>query len=153
MTSDVKTCREWDSLAVAAHLMWDNDCGCVPVVDSERRVIGTVTDRDIAMATYHQGAAPAFISVGTVMRRDAFSCSPDDSLEDAQKQMRTHQVRRLHVVGREGHIVGILSLNDVARHAVRDDRAIVRQQNAEDLARTLATICEPRSSKSLERRA
>ena len=55
MTRDVRACSVHDSLNAAARVMWENDCGCVPIVDSQGRLVGIVTDRDICMATYTQG--------------------------------------------------------------------------------------------------
>jgi CBS-domain-containing membrane protein len=55
MTRDVESCHPDDSLDRAAQLMWDNDCGCVPVVDEKQRVHGIITDRDICMSAYTSG--------------------------------------------------------------------------------------------------
>ena len=56
MTTNVRKCFTSDSLATAAHLMWDHDCGCVPVLNEQARVVGMLTDRDICMAAFFQGA-------------------------------------------------------------------------------------------------
>jgi CBS domain-containing protein len=147
MTRDVKTCQQTDPLSVPAELMWTNDCGAIPVVDSDMRVVGMITDRDIAMATYLQQAAPGFVSVSTAMSPVVHSCRPDDSVEAAERIMRTRQVHRLPVTELDGRLVGILSLNDIARATAREKRPRERQVSAEQLTTTLAAICEPRQSR------
>ena len=69
MTRSVGTCRPTDTLSSAAQLMWERDCGCVPVVsdDGSNRVVGMLTDRDICMAAHFRGASPGALPVGQVM--------------------------------------------------------------------------------------
>jgi CBS domain-containing protein len=95
MTQDVRTCRPGDSLSVAAQLMWDGDCGCIPVVtdDGSKRVIGMVTDRDICMATHFRGRAPRGVPVGEVMSTAVRAVGPSEELADAEAIMRDAQVR------------------------------------------------------------
>jgi len=146
MTRDVKTCTADDSLDVAARAMWENDCGCVPVVDADGGVIGMLTDRDICMAAYTQGAALSALQVGPSMATTVYSCKPKDSPATAENLMRTHRIRRLPVIGANGRLVGILSLNDLAREAGRvhsgKSKAAVQ---ARDVSDTLAAICTPRA--------
>ena len=146
MTRDVKTCRPEDMLDVPARMMWDHDCGCIPVVDESERVVGMITDRDICMATYTQGMAPPALRVSNAMSRQVHACRPEDSVGVAEKIMREHRVRRLPVVTENGNLVGILSMNDLAREAVREHVPPRRDVSAEGLIGTLAAICEPRVS-------
>jgi len=74
MTRNAKTCQPHESLNRAAQLMWEGDIGCIPIVDEANRVVGMVTDRDIAMATYLQGRAPSDISVGAAMSKTVHAC-------------------------------------------------------------------------------
>jgi len=87
MAYEVAACRPTDSLNIAAHLMWEYDCGCVPVVDRENVVVGIVTDRDICMGAYTQGRSLHVISVQEVMGRPVISCEPDD---DTYHRGKTH---------------------------------------------------------------
>lgn len=115
-TSDVQSCSPDTNLAAAAHIMWECDCGVVPVVDENRNVIGMITDRDIAIATTTRSAAPADIPVRHVMTTgQLFSCRPDDDVRTALAAMGEHRVRRLPVTDRQNHLVGIISLNDLVR--------------------------------------
>jgi len=117
MTAPVQVCSAEDSLARAAQIMWDADCGVVPVVDGAERLQGIITDRDICMATYIRGAAPSSIRVADVMSRRVRSVSADDSLQRAIASMAEAQVHRLPVVDADGRPIGIISLADVARSA------------------------------------
>jgi CBS domain-containing protein len=116
MTSPAETCRSTDTLNRAAQIMWEHDCGAVPVVDDDGRPIATVTDRDICMATYTQGRALPDIPVSLAMSQTIVTCHKDEALSKAESLMRTQQIRRLPVVDDEGRVVGILSLNDIATH-------------------------------------
>jgi CBS domain-containing protein len=116
MSAAPVTCHPYDSLNRAAQLMWEHDCGCVPVVDDLDHVIGIVTDRDICMGAYTQGRALAEIPVASVCTHEIQTCAPSDPLDKAEGQMITHQVRRLPVTDPDGHLVGVLSVSDLARH-------------------------------------
>ncbi len=113
MTSQVAHCRPEDDDLTAARLMWENDCGIVPVVDASERVVGVVTDRDLCMAAYTRGSALDAMRVGDAMSQSVHSCRGDDSVEDALAAMRDAQVRRLPVLDGEDRIIGMLSLNDI----------------------------------------
>ena len=117
MTTNVRTCFTSDNLATAAQLMWDHDCGCVPVLNEYGLVVGMLTDRDICMAALFQGVPISGIKVSAVMSRQLFDCTSDDDLSAAETIMREKKVRRLPVLNGEGRLVGLLSLSDIARHA------------------------------------
>jgi CBS domain-containing protein len=114
---DVKSCSPDTDLATAAKIMWDGDCGAVPVVNEDRRVVGMVTDRDICIAAATRGAKPSDILAKDVMSRDLATCRLGDSVHDALNAMRVARVRRLPVVDDEERLPGIVSMNDLAMHA------------------------------------
>lgn len=145
MTRDVKTCRPEDTLDVPARLMWDHDCGCVPVVDENDHVVGMITDRDICMATYIRGAAPGALRVSDAMATRVHTCRPEDSVLVVEKIMREQRIRRLPVTAADGRLVGILSINDLSREAAREHVPPRREVSAEGLTETFAAICEPRT--------
>jgi CBS domain-containing protein len=145
MSPKVKSCLPDATLAEAARFMWDNDCGCVPVVDAGERVVGMLTDRDICMATYIQGKAPQEIPVQGVMTRSIVSCGPLETIAAAESTMRRAQVRRLPVIDPIGRLVGVLSLNDIARRA-SDGRTPAAAIGITDLTLTLAAVCRPRET-------
>lgn len=145
MTSPVLTCHAGDTLATAAALMWDHDCGAVPVVDDDGRLIGLVTDRDACMGAYTQGKRLGEIPVDTAMARRVFACHPEDPLTVAEELMQTHQVRRIPVIDADGRPIGLLSLNDLARDASRP--GVGQRGMLLTFARTLAAICRPHGTK------
>jgi CBS domain-containing protein len=129
-------------LAVAAQLMWDRDCGALPVVNESRRVVGMITDRDICMATWSQARAPNEILVSEVMSPNVIVCRPDDAISRAESIMRTNQIRRVPVIGTDHHLVGILSLADIARAAnVANKLGADSDLSGDRLVATLAEIC------------
>ena len=144
MTRDVRCCGPRDCLDAAAYGMWEADCGCLPVVDSDGagQLVGIVTDRDVCMAALFTGKPLFEIRVEDVMSRDVRSCSPDDPPEEAQAIMQEWQLRRLPVVDAGGRLVGLVSLADLARIAGqrRNKKTPVAKAT---LADTLAAICEP----------
>src|ERR1700686_1134535 len=97
MTSNVRACFKSDNLATVAQVMWDNDCGCVPVLNEEGWLVGMLTDRDICMAAFLQGMPIGEIKVSAVMSRQLFDCTSDDDLSAAEQIMREKKVRRLPV--------------------------------------------------------
>jgi len=141
MTKQVASVRATDSTAVAARLMWDCDCGAVPVLDDEGRVIAMITDRDICMAALMRDRAPSAIPVSEVMSRDLQFCGPDDNVSAAEQMMRAHQVRRIPIVDRERRPLGLLSLADIVRATDRQRGRGARQVAPEEVAGTLAEIC------------
>jgi CBS domain-containing protein len=140
MTRDVKLCHPDQSLNEAAGLMWDHACGCIPVVDQDDRVVGVLTDRDVAMAAYTQGRRLVEMPVSAAMSRQVFACHVGDSIDTAETLMRAHQVRRLPVLGFEDRIVGILSLSDIAREAERHKGAKSRDLSPDAIRSTLVAV-------------
>jgi CBS domain-containing protein len=117
MTRDVKFCHPTDSLAHAASLLWDENLGVLPVVSDDGHVLGMLTDRDICMAAYTQGATLHDLPVSIAMSRTVHACSVDDTLEGVADVVERHKVRRLPVLSAEGYLVGIVTLGDMSRFA------------------------------------
>ncbi len=115
MTSQTQTCSIDESLDKVAHLMWEHDCGCVPLVDREGRVAGIVTDRDVCMAACQKDQPLSEIPATFAAARDVVTVQPNDTIERAEALMREHEVRRLPVVDAERRPVGILSVDDLVR--------------------------------------
>lgn len=134
MVRPVRWCLPTDDLNVAARLMWEGDCGCVPVCvaddEGEPRVIGMLTDRDVAMAAYTQGRPLAEICARTAMAHEVITCRPTDPVAQALLIMQTQRLHRLPVVEAGERLVGILSLSDIARAAAQE-RAL--QSNGKDV--------------------
>lgn len=146
MCRDVKTVNMTDSLADAARIMWECDCGCVPVVNEEGRVSGIITDRDACMAAYLSGKPLRDLPVEGSMARQVMSCRPEDDILDAENVMRRAQLRRLPVTDANGRLLGMLSINDIARHAERMQNERTPGVNLRDVAMTLVAVSRPRSN-------
>jgi CBS domain-containing protein len=146
MTTDVRSCWSTEPLDRAAKLMWEFDCGSLPVLDQNGRVIGMITDRDVCMAAYTQAQLLGRIPVSRAMSSELYSCNPDEELDKVEKRMRSHQVRRLPVVDDEGHLRGVLSLADIAQRAAKDakGKAGTRQVGFAEVGETLAAVTSPR---------
>jgi CBS domain-containing protein len=144
MTEDVKYCGPETNLAAAAALMWENDCGALPIVADGEKAIGMVTDRDIAIALGTRNMQAAEIPVKEVMSGKLFAASPDEDIHAALKLMRKEKVHRLPVIDSQGKLEGILSLNDVALHAMHPNGKTTSTLNYEDVVSTLKAVCEHR---------
>jgi len=137
MTRNVHACTVHQSLNAAARIMWDHDCGCVPIVDGHGKLAGIVTDRDICMAAYTQGQPLEAIPVERAMSAHVVSCARGDDLETAHRLMRTHEIHRIPVVDSRGRPVGILSLSDLVGHSSGDHAA---PSEAVEIVATLSAI-------------
>jgi CBS domain-containing protein len=147
MRQPAVTCPSDATLDQAARLMWEYDCGIVPVVDNDGRLAGVVTDRDICMAAYTQGHPLAAIPVWTAMAKRVVALHVDDTVEQAEHLMRESQIRRLPVMDSEHRPVGIISMNDLARLADEHPRRGIDRE----LVATLAAVSRPRpNSHALE---
>lgn len=147
MTKRVLACRVDETLNEAARIMWEHDCGFVPIIESDARprVVGVVTDRDLCMAAYTRGRPLREIRIGDVMSTPVRSCRPGDSLAAAEATMREGQVHRLPVVDDGDLLQGVISLADVAREASRETRSRRHEVTATEVGETLAAIRKPRA--------
>jgi CBS-domain-containing membrane protein len=153
MTTNVRACRATDTLNQAAQQMWEGDLGCVPVLDEQSQVVGLVTDRDISMAAYTQGRPLFEIPVTSAMAKEVFSVKPKDELGSAHQIMRKYAVRRLPVVEDDGHLVGVLSMNDLVLATNRQRDRKIPELTTSDLADTMAAICQPRPTSATAAKA
>ena len=112
MTSLPESCTPDTDLAAAVQLLWDADCGVLPVVNSTREVVGVITDRDICIALGTRDQPASRIRVRDVMRTPVETCAASDDIAAALQKMKQRRVRRLPVVDDDGHLAGLLSLND-----------------------------------------
>jgi CBS domain-containing protein len=135
MTKDVRTCTPDTTVAEAAHLMWEADCGILPVVD-EGALDGVVTDRDMYIALATQNARASHLKVGAMATKTVVTCAPEDDVQAALDTMKQALVRRLPVVGPSGTLVGILSMNDILM-ATGTGKAV----KCDEVLETLQAIC------------
>ncbi len=130
-----------ESLADAAKLMWENDCGALPIIKDGRKVIGLITDRDVCMATAMRQADPSGISVEEVMSRQVYAVKAEDNVAQALQMMQEHKVRRLPVLNGEGELEGILSMNDIVLNA-KEANGKAAEIDYADVVKTYQAICQ-----------
>ena len=113
MTRDVRVASPGQSIREVARMMDEIDAGALPVGENDR-LVGMITDRDIALRAVAQGKGPD-TPVRDVMSREVKYCYEDEDLEHVAENMGDLQVRRLPVVSRDKRLVGIVALGDIAR--------------------------------------
>ncbi|HEV7473823.1 MAG TPA: CBS domain-containing protein [Pyrinomonadaceae bacterium] len=119
MTKDPACCTGDTPLAEVAKMMLDNDCGEIPVVDSQtgKVPVGVVTDRDIVCRTLAKGLNPVELTATACMSKPIVTVGPDTSLEECCRIMEEKMIRRVPVVDERGACVGIVALADIARQS------------------------------------
>ena len=116
MTREVRVCNPGQSISACARTMAEIDAGVLPVAERDR-LVGMITDRDIAIRAVAAGKGPD-TAVSEVMSRQLLYCFDDQDLDHIARSMGEARVRRLPVIDRESTLVGILSLADIAvKHA------------------------------------
>lgn len=116
MKTDIGACAPDDELVTVLLLMRERQCGWAPVVDSHGHVVGVITDRDAAMALLnHPTRGAARIAASDAMTRQVVACGPGDSIRVVLSAMASHHVRRLPVLDHNGHLQGVISIDDIIR--------------------------------------
>jgi CBS domain-containing protein len=140
MTGDPVCCTPDDSVQRAAQLMKQEDIGPILVCDSRdsKKLVGIVTDRDLAVKVVAEGRNPESTRVGDIMSRELHTCRPEDDLETALQTMQERQVRRIPVVDRQNRVVGIIAQADVA----------TRLDEANRTAEVVEEISKPRTMRA-----
>lgn len=115
MTRSPRTIDTGGSAVDAARMMRDEDVGLIPIVESDH-LVGTVTDRDIAVRLVAEGKSPEKTRVADIASRELVTIDPGQDVDEALRLMSKHQVRRLPVVEEDGKLVGIVAQADIAKH-------------------------------------
>ena len=118
------------SVAYAAKMMRDEDVGLAPIVEGDK-LVGTVTDRDIAIRVVAEGKDPEQTTVHEVASTNVVTIDPQQELDEALRLMAKHQVRRLPVVEEDGMLVGVVAQADVAREGDDEQTGQVVQEISE----------------------
>ena len=122
-TTDALFCPRETTVLEAARIMRQKHVGDIVVVDDpndECIPVGLVTDRDIVVRAVAENRLPSNAAVSTVMSEGVYTCFDDSSIDDAARIMAEHQVRRLPVLDRDGRLVGIISIGDIARSGAKE---------------------------------
>ncbi|HXX20111.1 MAG TPA: CBS domain-containing protein [Candidatus Acidoferrum sp.] len=146
-------CTPETNLGAAVEILWNRNCGMLPVVDARQRVIGVITDRDLCVALGTRNRLPGEITVGEVLSGEAFTCRTEDDIHAALQTMAAKKVRRLPVVDESGVLQGILSMDNVVLHAELGGWNQSAELSQEDIVRTLQQIYGPRLPQVVRARA
>ena len=135
MTTDPVVCTMHCSAKIVAGVMKELDIGILPVVENlnARRLIGVITDRDLALRVVAAGRNPATVTAQECMTADPVTCYAEDDAHNVLALMAEHQVRRIPVVDGNNCILGVVSISDLIRHVA---------VNARDLYMVTNRICE-----------
>lgn len=137
MKTDVGFCSTEDNLMKVAEVMRRRDCGVVPIVGADKKVVGMLTDRDLCLAVVARNRKASDVKTEEILGGKPVVCAADNKLEDALRKMRKYQVKRLAVIGASGELVGIFSITDILL-AVRRDKKLKKKVYA-----TLEKIFKP----------
>jgi len=143
MTTVVATASPAETVSVAARRMQESDCGSLPVVDTEGRPIGMITDRDIALFIAGKALDATSVDVRECMTEDIVACREDATLDYCLELMARYQVRRLPVVNAGGILVGIISQADFALDAEANTGRGKRRSVAHMVSAVSEPCCRP----------
>jgi CBS domain-containing protein len=132
MTRDVRVASPGDSIREAARTMAEIDAGVLPVGENDR-LVGMITDRDIALRAVAEGKSPDTPVRNIMSSEDVCYCFDDQDISEVAANMADMKVRRLPVVNRDKRLVGILSLGDISQAGDQEKPAI----------RALSGVSEP----------
>ena len=144
MSTNPKVCTLGDNLSAAAGLMWEHDCGILPVVAEGGKVVGLITDRDICMAANLKNERLSNLAVEDVISGDVYACKPEENIRSALKIMQENRVRRLPVIATDGTLQGILSMNDLVLKADEPKEKKAPELSYGDVVNTYKSICQHR---------
>lgn len=135
MTKQLVCCVPEDMVSKAAQLMETEDIGPILIVENKQnnKLVGIVTDRDLALKVVGESRDPQNTKVEDVMSRDVVTCHADDNVEKAMDAMEEHQLRRIPVVDADNVLVGIISQADVATRVNEPEKTaeVVREISKE----------------------
>lgn len=143
MMRTAASCSPETNLGAAVEILWNRNCGILPVVDAADKVTGVITDRDICIALGTRNKLPGDITVGEVATGWLLTCTPEDTLRTALTIMAKGKVRRLPVVTEEGKLQGILSMDDVVMHSAGRGGDKTGELSHDDVVETLKKVYRP----------
>lgn len=137
MTEKIGVCGPNDPVPAAIGIMWEKDCGIVPIVAKEK-VVGVVTDRDIAIFMASQNRMPGQVILGEMLNGKVVTCRENESVNKVLKKMSKYSLRRLPVVGKKGDLKGMISIADILKASTR------KKDLKKKVVRTLSELSKPR---------
>jgi CBS domain-containing protein len=135
-------CQLGTNLGSATELMWNANCGFLPVEAADGKVIGVVTDRDLCIALGTRSQLPGDVTVGEVLSSKLYSCAPDDDIHIALQTMSKGKVRRLPVIAHNGTLVGVLSMDDILLRTEATSLGKKPELSSDEVVRSYRAITE-----------
>lgn len=135
-------CNEGSNAGEAVEMMWKRNCGLLPIMDAKNKVVGVVTDRDLCIALGTRGIPAGQLTIAAVADGRVFSCSPEDEIHLALAKMSRNKVRRLVVLEKNGQLAGIVSMDDIVRHAAQQAADEPVELSYADVVSTLQHVFE-----------
>ena len=142
MTNNVYSVKTDATLSDVAKMMEQNHIGCVPVCDEDDCLCGIVTDRDIILRGISCEKDPCKTKASDIMTLNVCSCTQDEEMTNAQTKMAQNQIRRLPVCDNDNHVIGMLSIGDIAQNQVEIGQS--------EVSATLGKICNCNENKNAE---
>lgn len=133
-------CEGATNLGAAVEILWNRNCGILPITNSQGKVIGVVTDRDLCIALGTRNRLPSEVTVAQVVSGKVFTCKPDDDIRDALNTIGREKVRRLPVVNDSGQLEGILSMDDIVLHSEGDIAGKTSELSHDTVVNTLKQV-------------
>jgi CBS domain-containing protein len=133
-------CGPETNLGSATELMWKGNCGFLPVVGQEGKVIGVISDRDICVALGTRSRLAGDVRVADAMSQKLYSCSPEDDIHVALRTMTEGRVRRLPVLSKDRALVGVISIDDVLLRAEPLSVGKVGELSSDEAVKTFQAI-------------
>lgn len=152
MTKPPAYCSPQTNVAAAVEILWRNNCGILPIVNSQEKVIGLITDRDICVALGTRNQLPSEITVSEVASGKVIACKPDDDLRGALATMAQAKVRRLPVIDAASKLQGILSMDDVVLRTETGTLKRDSELSFEDIVSTLKSVYAPQPLRAAQRK-
>ena len=137
-------CQLDTNLGSATELMWNGNCGFLPVIGAEGKIAGAVTDRDLCIALGTRNRLPGEVKIREVMSHRLFACSAGDDVHAALEIMKEGGVRRLPVLGEDGALVGVISIDDVLLRAAPGSIGVKPELSTEEVAKAFRAINQRR---------
>jgi len=109
-------CAPETNVGAAVEILWNRNCGLLPIVDAQQKVVGVITDRDLCIALGTRNRLAGAIKVKEVASGKVYACRPNDDIHAALATMAEQKVRRLVVLNEQGKLEGILSIDDIVQH-------------------------------------
>ena len=146
-------CQPETNLGSATELMWNANCGFLPVESADGKVIGVITDRDICIALGTRNRSAGEVTVAEVQTGKLYSCAPEDDIHMALQTLKEASVRRLPVISQSGMLVGVLSMDDILLRAEPSSLGKQPELTSDEVVRTFRSITRRRAPEIVATRA